>query len=38
MVLAAVMGLPRDVEVVRRAYGRGVFIPGYSRLDVRMSQ
>jgi cytochrome P450 len=38
MVLAAVMGLAREVEVVRRAYGRGVFIPGYSRLDVRMSQ
>ena len=36
MVLASLMSLPREVEVVRRGYGWGLFIPGYSRLDVRM--
>jgi cytochrome P450 len=38
MVLAALMGLPREVEVARRAYGWGLFVPGYSRLEVRMRQ
>jgi cytochrome P450 len=36
MVLGALMGLPREVAVVRRAYARGVLIPAYSRLEVRM--
>jgi cytochrome P450 len=36
MVLGALIDLPREVEVVRRAYARGVLIPGYSRLEVRM--
>lgn len=38
MVLGALMGLPRELVVVRRAYARGVLIPGYSRLEVRMRQ
>jgi cytochrome P450 len=36
MVLGALMGLPREIAVVRRTYARGVLIPGYSRLEVRM--
>lgn len=36
MVLGALAGLPREVMVARRAYARGVLIPGYSRLEVRM--
>jgi len=38
MVLASLMSLPRELEVVRRAYGWGMFIPGYARLDVRLAQ
>jgi cytochrome P450 len=37
MVLASLTTLPRELEVVRRAYGWGMFIPGYARLDVRMA-
>jgi cytochrome P450 len=36
MVLGALIDLPHDVAVTRRAYARGVLIPGYSRLEVRM--
>ena len=36
MVIGALIDLPREVAVVRRAYSRGVLIPAYSRLDVRM--
>jgi cytochrome P450 len=36
MVLGALAGLPHELEVVRRSYARGVLIPGYSRLEVRM--
>jgi cytochrome P450 len=38
MVLGALMALPREIEVVRRAYARRVLIPGYARLEVRMRQ
>jgi cytochrome P450 len=36
MVLGALIGLPKEVEVVRRTYARRVLVPGYSRLEVRM--
>ena len=38
MVLGALMSVPREIAVVRRRYARGVLVPGYSRLEVRMRQ
>jgi cytochrome P450 len=35
MVLGALIGLPKEIEVVRRTYARRVLVPGYSRLEVR---
>jgi cytochrome P450 len=36
LVLDAVIGLPGELQVRRRAYARGVLIPGYTRLEVQM--
>jgi cytochrome P450 len=37
MVLEALLDVPGELRIVRRSYARGVVVPAYSRLDIRVA-